>query len=129
MENAQVSLTAVTSLPCPLLPPTQPPPPLRRIWIYPSSWSAAAALADVRSSHRVGRHDPRGKLHHLKICVGCPYVFGFGYVKGHFLFNSVALRKLTLIFSGTRGHVGPQGRRSCPVNLRRLHISQFSVEL
>jgi hypothetical protein len=62
-------------------------------------------------------------------CTASSYVFGFGSVKGHFLFDLVALRKLTLIFSGTRGRVGPQGRGSCPANLRRPQISQFSVEL
>jgi hypothetical protein len=69
MQNAQVSLTVVASLPYPLLPLLSPHPPLRRIWIYPSSWSAAAALTDVHSSHRLGCHDPWGKLHRLKLCV------------------------------------------------------------
>jgi hypothetical protein len=62
-------------------------------------------------------------------CTTSSYVFGFGSVNGHFLSDSVALRKLTLIFSGTRGCVGPQGSGSCPTNLQRSHISWFSVEL
>jgi hypothetical protein len=40
-------------------------------------------------------------------CTTSRYVFGFRSVNGHFLSDSVALRKLTLIFSGTRGRVGP----------------------
>jgi hypothetical protein len=62
-------------------------------------------------------------------CTASSYVFGFGSVNDHFLSDSVALRKLTLIFSGTRGRVGPQGSGSCPVNLRRPRISRFSVAL
>jgi hypothetical protein len=62
-------------------------------------------------------------------CTASSYVFGFGSVNGHFLSDSVTLCKLTLIFSGTRGRVGPQGSGPCPANLWRPHILRFSVEL
>jgi hypothetical protein len=62
-------------------------------------------------------------------CTASSYVFGFGSVNDHFLSDSVALRRLTLIFSGTRGCVGPQGSGSCPANLRRPCISRFRIAL
>jgi hypothetical protein len=121
MENAQVSLTAVASLPCPLLPPFSAPIPL------PGSTPLPGALLPpsptfVRATALVA----------MTLGVSCTtssYVFGFGSVNGHFLSDLVALRKLTLIFSGTRGRVGPQESGSCPTNLRRPHILWFSIEL
>jgi hypothetical protein len=62
-------------------------------------------------------------------CTASSYVFGFGSVNDHFLSDLVALRKLTLIFFGTRGRLGPQGSGSCPTNLRRPRILRFSVAL
>jgi hypothetical protein len=123
MENAQVSLTAVASLPCPLLPFLSPHPhwggsgstPLPGPLLPPSPtfvWATALVAMTLRVSYTASS-----------------YVFGFGSVNAHFLSDSVALRKLTLIFSGTCGRVGPQGSGSCPVNLRRPHISRFSIEL
>jgi hypothetical protein len=123
MENAQVSLTAVTSLPRPLLPLLSPHPhwggsgsTLLPGPLLPPSPMFVRATVLVAMTLGVS-------------CTASSYVFGFGSVKGHFLFDSVALRKLTLIFSRTRGRVGPQGRGSCPANLRRPHSSWFSVEL
>jgi hypothetical protein len=124
MENAQVSLTAVASLSCPLLPPFSPPTPhwggfgstpLTGQLLLPSP-TFVRATALVAMTLGVS-------------CTTWSYVFGFESLNGHFLSDSVALRKLTLIFSRTHGRVGPQGSGSCPTNLRRPHILRFSVEL